>query len=145
MAKEFSRTQRVADFLKQELAGLIQRELRDPRLGMVSVTDVEVSRDLSYARVYVTVLGKESPEDAAESIAVLNNAGGFLRSQVARVNSARTTPKLRFVFDSSIGRGSRMSQLIDKAVADDRRRAQEHEPEQGEAGSAGGGSQSGSE
>lgn len=125
MAKEFSRTQRVADFLKQELAGVIQRELRDPRLGMVSVTDVEVSRDLSYARVFVTVLGKDTPEDAAESIEVLNHAGGFLRSQVARVNSARTTPKLKFVFDASIGRGARMSQLIDDAVEADRRHAAE--------------------
>ena len=120
MAKEFKRTSRVGDFLKQELAGLIQLEVRDPRVGMVSVTGVEVSRDLSHATVYITVLGKDSEAEAAESIAALNHAAGFLRSQVAKISNARTTPKLRFVFDASIGRGARMSKLIDDAVAADR-------------------------
>lgn len=120
MAKEFSRTSRVGDFLKQELAQLIQLEVRDPRVGMVSVTGAEVSRDLSHATVYVTVLGKDSAEDAAESIAALNHAAGFLRSQIAKISNARTTPRLRFVFDASIGRGARMSKLIDDAVATDR-------------------------
>ncbi len=123
MAKEFKRTSRIGDFLKQELAGLIQLEVRDPRVGMVSVTGVEVSRDLSHASVYVTVLGKDSAEEAAESIAALNHAAGFLRSQIAKISNARTTPKLRFVFDASIGRGARMSKLIDDAVALDREHA----------------------
>ncbi len=126
MPKEFSRTQRVADFIKQELASLIQRELRDPRIGgMVSVTAVQVSRDMSHATVYATVLGKDSEADAAESMAALNHAAGFLRTQIAKINNARTTPKLRFVFDSSIGRGARISKLIDDAVAVDRERAPE--------------------
>ena len=120
MAREFKRTSRVGDFLKQELAGLIQRELRDPRLGMVSVTGVEVSRDLSHATVFVTVLGKDSAAEAAESMAALNHAAGFLRTQIAKISNARTTPKLRFVFDVSIGRGARMSKLIDDAVQADR-------------------------
>lgn len=124
MAKEFKRTSRVGDFLKQELAGLIQLEVRDPRVGMVSVTGVEVSRDLSHATVYVTVLGKDSADDAAESIAALNHAAGFLRTQIAKISNARTTPKLRFVFDASIGRGARMSKLIDDAVAADREHAE---------------------
>ncbi|MFT3930243.1 MAG: 30S ribosome-binding factor RbfA [Spongiibacteraceae bacterium] len=123
MAKEFKRTSRVGDFLKQELAGLIQLEVRDPRVGMVSVTGVEVSRDLSHASVFVTVLGKDSAEEAAESIAALNHAAGFLRTQIAKISNARTTPKLRFVFDASIGRGARMSKLIDDAVAADREHA----------------------
>lgn len=123
MAKEFSRTSRVGDFIKQELATLIQQELRDPRVGMVSVTGVEVSRDFSHATVFVTVLGKESAEEAEDSLAALNHAAGFLRSQIAKVNSARTTPKLRFVFDASIVRGARMSKLIDDAVAVDREHA----------------------
>jgi ribosome-binding factor A len=123
MPKEFSRTQRVADFIKQELASLIQRELRDPRIGgMVSVTAVQVSRDMSHATVYATVLGKDSEADAAESMAALNHAAGFLRTQIAKINNARTTPKLRFVFDSSIGRGARISKMIDDAVAVDRER-----------------------
>ena len=120
MAKEFSRTSRVGDFLRQELAQLIQLEVRDPRVGMVSVTGAEVSRDLSHATVYVTVLGKDTAEEAAESLAALNHAAGFLRSQIAKISNARTTPRLRFVFDASIGRGARMSRLIDDAVAADR-------------------------
>lgn len=123
MAKEYSRTQRVGDFLKQELAGLIQFEVRDPRVGMVSITDVEVSRDMSHAKVYVTVMGKENEEDAKESTDVLNKAAGFLRSQVARSNNARTTPRLRFYFDSSVGRGQHLSNLIDKAVSTDKHNA----------------------
>jgi ribosome-binding factor A len=123
MAREFARTSRVGDFIKQELASLIQLELRDPRIGMVSVTGVEVSRDFSHATVFVTVLGKESAEEAEESIAALNHAAGFLRTQIAKVNNARTTPKLRFVFDASIVRGARMSKLIDDAVAVDREHA----------------------
>lgn len=131
MPREFSRTQRVADFLKQELAGLIQLELRDPRVGMVSVTGVEVSRDMSYAKVYVTVLGKDTEEEAAASLDALNHAAGFLRSQIAKINNARTTPKLRFVFDRSIGRGAQMSKLIDDAVAADREQARARTDESG--------------
>jgi len=127
MAREFSRTQRVADFLKQELAGLIQLELRDPRIGMVSVTGVEVSRDMAYAKVFVTVLGKDTEEEAMASLEALNHAAGFLRSQIAKINNARTTPKLRFVFDQSIGRGAHMSKLIDDAVAADRAHAQDRD------------------
>lgn len=134
MAKEFSRTQRVGDFLKQELARLIQLEVRDPRVGMVSVTGVEVSRDMAHAKVFVTVLGKDTEADAAESIAALNHAAGFLRSQVARISNARTTPKLRFVFDASIGRGARMSSLIDAAVAADRERNEGNEETDSAAG-----------
>jgi ribosome-binding factor A len=123
MPKEFARTSRVGDFIKQELATLIQLELRDPRIGMVSVTGVEVSRDFSHATVFVTVLGKESAEEAEDSISGLNHAAGFLRTKIAKVNNARTTPKLRFVFDTSIVRGARMSKLIDDAVAVDREHA----------------------
>jgi ribosome-binding factor A len=132
MPREFSRTQRVADFLRQELAGLIQLELRDPRIGMVSVTGVEVSRDMSHARVFVTVLGKDSEAEAVESIEALNHAAGFLRTQIAKINSARTTPKLRFVFDASIGRGAQMSKLIDDAVAVDQRHARDRDESGGD-------------
>ncbi len=119
MAREYSRTQRVGDFLKQELATLIQFEVRDPRVGMVSITDVDVSRDMAHAKVFMTVLGKETEEQAQESIEALNKAAGFLRSQIARSNNARTTPKLRFYFDSSVARGQYLSNLIDKAVSAD--------------------------
>lgn len=127
MAREFKRTERVADFLKRELATLIQQELRDPRLGMISVTEAQVSRDLSHAKVYVTVLGKDSAEQAEPSLAVLNQAAGFLRSQLARMNNARTTPRLRFYYDDSVGRGQALSQLIDQAVSADRKRSTDGE------------------
>jgi ribosome-binding factor A len=120
MPREYSRTQRVGDFLKQELATLIQFEVRDPRVGMVSITDVEVSRDLAHAKVYMTVLGKDTKEEAEESVAVLNKAAGFLRSQLARNNNARTTPKLHFHFDGSVVRGQYLSDLIEHAVAEDK-------------------------
>jgi ribosome-binding factor A len=125
--KEFSRTDRIADFLKRELGSLIQLQIRDPRVGMVSVTDAEVSRDLSHAKVYVTVMGKDSAEEAKESLAVLNKAAGFLRSKVAKSNNARTTPQLRFYYDSSIDRGQRLSKLIQDAVESDRSRQQDDE------------------
>ena len=102
MAREYSRTQRVADFLKQELASLIQLEVRDPRVGMVSITDVEVSRDMSHAKVFFTELGKDTEQEAAESVEALNKAAGFLRSKIASSNNTRNTPKLRFYFDNSV-------------------------------------------
>jgi ribosome-binding factor A len=120
--KEFSRTARIADFLKRELGSFIQKELRDPRLGMVSVIDAQVSRDLSHAKIYVTVMGKDTAEEAKESLAVLNKAAGFLRSQVAKINNARTTPQLRFYYDTSINRGQHISKLIQDAVEADRSR-----------------------
>lgn len=119
--KEFSRTERVADFLKEELGSLIQLKMRDPRVGMASVTDVEVSRDLSYARVFVTVMGRNTAEEAREPIEALNRAAGYLRTQLARVNKARTTPQLRFYFDTSIGRGEHLSRLIEDAIEADRK------------------------
>ncbi|WP_026244673.1 30S ribosome-binding factor RbfA [Dasania marina] len=120
MAKEYSRTQRVGDFIKRELSGLIQFQVRDPRVGMVSVTDVEVSRDMSHAKVYVTVLGKETEQEAEESIEALNKAAGFLRTQIAKASNARTTPKMRFYFDASVVNGQYLSNLIEKAVSEDR-------------------------
>ncbi|WP_372748138.1 30S ribosome-binding factor RbfA [Litorivivens sp.] len=124
---DFSRTQRIADFLKKELGALIQFQIRDPRVGMVSITDVEVSRDLSHARVFVTVMGKDSEEEAKESLKVLNRAAGFLRSRVAQSHNARTTPALKFIYDTSVRRGEYMSRLIDDAVAKDRQRSKDDE------------------
>lgn len=120
MAKEYSRTQRVADYLQRELAALVQQELRDPRLGMVSITGVDVSRDLGYAKVYFTLLGADSKEDAAESAGVLNKAAGFLRSQLSRDSNMRSVPQLRFHFDSSVGYGRNMEDLIKRAADADR-------------------------
>ncbi len=120
MAKEYARTQRVADYLQREVAALIQHEVRDPRVGMVSITGVEVSRDLGHARVYVTVMGIDSSEDAGETIEALNKAGGFLRSQLSRGSNMRSVPQLRFYFDASVGRGRDLEDLIKRAADADR-------------------------
>ena len=121
MAREFSRRERVGDYLQRELAVLIQRELRDPRLGMVSITAVDVSRDLAHARVYFTLLGCDTPEEAKPSADVLNRAAGFLRSGLARDAAMRTVPRLRFQFDSSVGRGRDLEALISAAKEADAR------------------------
>ena len=116
MAKEYARTQRVADYLQRELAAVIQHGVRDPRVGMVSITGVDVSRDLRHARVYYTVMGIDSSEDASESTEVLNKAAGFLRSQLSKSSNMRSVPQLRFYFDSSIGRGRDLEDLIRRAT-----------------------------
>lgn len=115
MPRTSNRLGRISDQLKQELALLIQNELRDPRLGMVSVLDVRVTKDLQHAQVFITVLGA----DADEAVATLNNASGLLRSLLAKNLNLRVTPRLRFVFDESVERGRRLSSLIDEAVAQD--------------------------
>lgn len=122
MPREFSRGRRVADLIQQELARLIQQEVKDPRVGMVTINEVKVSRDLAFADVYFTMLG-DGEASAAEK--ALDNAAGFLRSQLARALSTRTTPRLRFHYDATIETGARISKAINDALAEDRSRANE--------------------
>ncbi|MEM8593791.1 MAG: 30S ribosome-binding factor RbfA [Pseudomonadota bacterium] len=122
MAKEYARPQRVADFIQRELAMLIQQEIRDPRISFVSVTGVDVSRDLSSAKVHVTFLQEEEERKEAqreERVRILNKAAGFLRSHLARESTMRHIPQIRFYFDTSIERGSHLTNLINKAVSED--------------------------
>ena len=121
MARTSKKVDKVADLLRKEIALLIQNEVRDPRVGMASVMDVTVSRDLAHANVYVTLLGKSTTEEAKESIAALNKAGGFLRSLLSKQVSLRTTPKLKFIFDDTIARGQHLSALIDEALTRDKK------------------------
>ena len=121
MAKEYSRTQRVADHLQRELAGLIQHAVRDPRLGMVSITGVDVSRDLGHAKVFYTLMEADSGAEAEQATGVLNNAAGFLRSELSRDSSMRSVPRLRFYFDNCVGRGRYMVELISRASEADRK------------------------
>ncbi len=115
MAKEYSRTERVGDMLQRELASLIQTEMRDPRVAMVNITGAQVSRDLSHARVFFTVLDADTAESAKPTTDVLNKASGFLRAQIAKDSTMRTVPSLRFVFDESVGRGRHLEGLIRRA------------------------------
>jgi len=122
MAREFSRIDRIGDQMQRELAQLIQREIKDPRVGMITVNAVKVSRDLGYADIYVSLLtteelGAESPE-VKESLAVLNKASGFLRGQVGRAMKLRVVPLLRFHFDELQGYSRRLDGLIRKAVGE---------------------------
>lgn len=120
MAKEFSRTQRLGEQIRRELAGMIQRELQDPRVGMVTVTGVELSRDLAHARVFVTVLAAHEPVEAV--LETLNQSAAYFRHLLGQRLVARVVPELRFVYDNSVERGTRISAAIDAAVADDRRK-----------------------
>lgn len=114
MPRDFPRTRRVGEQLQRELAVLIRDEIGDPRLGMVSVSGVEVSRDLSHAKVFVSTLGK--PADAEASVQVLQGAAGYLRRLLGQRMTLRSVPQLHFKYDDSIERGARLSSLIDSAV-----------------------------
>ncbi|GAB3370906.1 ribosome-binding factor A [Azotobacter armeniacus] len=121
MAKDYSRTQRIGDQMQRELSLLIQREIKDPRLGMVTITAVEVARDLSHAKVFITVMGKEdSGEEVNRNLEILNEAAGFLRMQLGKAMKLRSVPQLHFNYDASIRRGVELSALIERAVAEDR-------------------------
>jgi ribosome-binding factor A len=110
-----ARLARIADQIQRELSELVREELRDPRVKMVTITGVEVSRDQSHAKVWFTTLG--TPEDAGACGEGLSRAAGFLRAGLAHRLSTRTVPELHFSYDESIERGVRLSRLIDEAVA----------------------------
>lgn len=114
MPKEYPRSQRVGDQMQRELALLIQREVKDPRVKMVSITAVRVSRDMAHARIYVTTLDDENHTGVVEA---LNHASGFLRHELASSMRLRTIPMLRFYYDESIENGMRMNSLISEALA----------------------------
>ena len=112
-----SRDLKVADFIRDEVARIIQLEMRDPRVGsFVSVNDVRVSRDLSFADIYVSSLQAETEAERTELITVLNRASGYFRSTLAKRHKMRTTPKPRFHYDELIERGPRLEKLIDTAM-----------------------------
>jgi len=125
MPKEFPRTRRVGEQIQRELAALIHDEIKDPRLGMVSVTAVMVSRDLAHAKVYVSVLGDTEQTDA--SLSVLSHASGFLRHRLGKILHIRVIPELRFYLDRSLEEGARMGALINAAIASDKGNADDEE------------------
>jgi ribosome-binding factor A len=112
-----NRSRRVAEQLRQELASLLLREVKDPRVTSVSLTAIDVTTDLEHAKVWFTVYSGE-PEAAREG---LQRAAGFLRSELSKRMKLRTVPKLSFQYDASVARGAHLSKLIDDAVAEDRR------------------------
>lgn len=118
MGKAFLRTGRVAEQIQRELADLIQMEVKDPRVGLVTLTGVEVTQDYAHAKVYFTTM--KSAEQATKAQAGLEHAAGFLRSQLAHRMKLRIMPQLHFIYDTSVENGVRLSQLIDEAVASDK-------------------------
>lgn len=114
MTKNSSRRGRLGDVLHRELAKLIRDECSDPRIGMVTISGVEVSDDLSFAKVYVTVMDDEQQKTSIEA---LNHAAGFFRTQLSKHLTLRIAPRVRFIYDDSLRIGSRMDQLL-KSVSE---------------------------
>jgi len=112
---------RIGDFIRDELASIIQREMRDPRVGMVSVNEARVSKDLSWVDVYVSSFETKTEQERAELLGVLNGAAGYFRSELAKRHSMRTTPKPRFHYDESVERGPKLESLIERAIEADAR------------------------
>ena len=119
MPREFTRSERVSDAVQRELASLIREHVRDPRVGMLSVTDVTVSRDLSVAKVYVAFVGERSAEQIKEGLEALNGASGFLRKLLSSSIALRATPKLNFFYDETGQRSQHLDALIDLAISSD--------------------------
>lgn len=117
MPKEFSRSLRIGDQIQRELAELLEREIQDPRIKMVTISAVTVTSNLANAKVYVTVMGDS--EAARESVHALQHAAGFLRRALASRLRARAIPALQFVHDSSVERGIRIGALINAALVAD--------------------------
>ena len=118
MAREYARTDRVGQQIQKEIAVILMREIKDPRLSMTTVSAVEVTRDLAYAKVFVTFFNDNADEIKA-SLEVLAEAEGYIRSLLGKRLRARIMPHLRFIYDSSMSEGVRMSALVDQAVASD--------------------------
>jgi len=128
MPKEFSRTSRLGGQIQKDLAQLIQFDMKDPRLGLVTINDVKVAKDLGYADVYFTVMGarldadieaSESEEEALiqkQTSKILNDAAGYMRSELARNMSTRIVPQLRFHYDPTLLKGQKMTRLIGEAM-----------------------------
>ena len=127
MGKETGRTRRIAELLQRELADLIRREVHDPRVKQLTVTSVDVSSDLSHAKVYITQL--TGVGQAAETLKALKNASGFLRHALRDRVLLRVIPQLHFLYDESVEEGAKISRLIDRALAQDSDQDRDKKPE----------------
>jgi len=126
--KEFSRVDRLSQQMKKEMAVILQREIKDPRLHtMITVSDVEVSRDLSHAKVFVTFFGMDDSK-VEDNLKILNEASGFIRSLIGKRIQTRIVPHIRFAFDQSLNEGIRMANLVDTVRKDDERKRQQAGP-----------------
>lgn len=115
MAREFARSERVAQMVNRHLAVILRSEVKDPRVNGLTITEVEVTRDLRQAKVFVTDL-HDNEVDIDDTMAAVERASGFMRKALAREIDMRHCPSLLFVYDNSIAHGAKMSALIDKAL-----------------------------
>lgn len=116
MPRDFKRTDRISDVMQRELSQIIQKEMKDPRISMVTIAEIKISKDLSFAKVYVSVMFEEKAE---ETMRTLNSAAKFLRSELAKKIQIRTMPQLTFVYDDTTIKANRISKLIDDAIKQD--------------------------
>ena len=127
MARDFSRAQRVSQEMQKEIAIILQREVKDPRIGMATVSGVEISRDLAYTFLNLSA-GEESDEEMVENgLKALNEAAGFIRSLLGKAMRLRVVPELTFAYDNSLVEGMRMSNLVSNVVKDDEKRRHKEE------------------
>ncbi|WP_294609843.1 30S ribosome-binding factor RbfA [uncultured Gilliamella sp.] len=122
MAKAFNRSSRVGHELQKEIAIILQREIKDPRLGMVTVSGVDISRDLAYAKVFVTFLNDEDPEIVEQGLQVLNDAKGYIRTLIGKAMRLRIIPEIKFFYDESLVKGMQMSTLVSDVIKHDNER-----------------------
>ncbi|WP_145556532.1 30S ribosome-binding factor RbfA [Yersinia canariae] len=123
MAKEFSRSQRVSQEMQKEIALILQREIKDPRVGMATVSGIELSRDLAYAKVFVTFLNvltdNAGPDTVKNGIKALQDASGYIRTLLGKAMRLRIVPELTFAYDNSLIEGMRMSNLVTNVIKND--------------------------
>ena len=123
MAKEFSRSQRVSQEMQKEIALILQREIKDPRVGMATVSGIELSRDLAYAKVFVSFLNvltdKADPDTVKNGIKALQDASGYIRTLLGKAMRLRIVPELTFAYDNSLIEGMRMSNLVTNVIKND--------------------------
>ncbi|OCG01246.1 ribosome-binding factor A [Gilliamella sp. wkB178] len=122
MAKAFNRSSRVGHELQKEIAIILQREIKDPRLGMVTVSGVDISRDLAYAKVFVTFLNDDDPEIVEQGLQVLNDAKGYIRTLIGKAMRLRIIPEIKFFYDESLVKGMQMSSLVSDVIKHDNER-----------------------
>ncbi|MES2822154.1 MAG: 30S ribosome-binding factor RbfA [Pseudomonadota bacterium] len=130
MPREFTRSDRVSEAIQRLLGQIIPREIRDPRIGLVNINAVTVTRDMAYAKVYVTFVGAETEAESVAAASVLNKASGFLRTFIAKELIMRSVPKLQFIYDKTAIRGQELTYLINRALAEDSQHV--HDDEVGE-------------
>tara|TARA_A100001015_G_scaffold205801_1_gene230092 strand:+ start:303 stop:698 length:396 start_codon:yes stop_codon:yes gene_type:complete len=131
MSKEYARIDRIADAIRKELAVLVRESVRDPRVGMVNINEVDLSRDFSTCKVYLGFVGSRTEADIEEAMKALSKAAGYLRRLLAARIQLRVTPRIIFFYDDTTGEGMKLEALIDDALTRDRLLSEKRGPETG--------------